>query len=299
MPLAGVIFDFDGVLADSEPVHLQVFQTVLDSIGDHVDAPRSTTRSTSGYSDRDAFVQVLKDRGLAIEDARLEALLETKKELFPQAIGDHALYPGAADCIARVAADVPVAIASGALRHEIELILARSGLDGRFPVIVAAGETPRSKPAPDPYARAFALLGTSGALRAGCHTGRRRRHRGLGVGTAVGARRWPADDGGADLVRQGQPAQRRRVGAVDRGRHDPRARGPGRPDGAPARDAPRSRRVRGAGAASGRGRPRGGRPAAGARRVPGRARRRHACRSCRRSSSARRHSCRRRRHPAT
>ena len=33
MPLAAVIFDFDGVLADSEPVHLRVFQTVLDSIG--------------------------------------------------------------------------------------------------------------------------------------------------------------------------------------------------------------------------------------------------------------------------
>jgi beta-phosphoglucomutase len=85
--------------------------------------------------------------------------------LFPQAIGDHALYPGAADCIARVAAEVPVAIASGALRHEIELILERSGLQGRFPVIVAAGETPRSKPAPDPYARAFDLLRSSGALR--------------------------------------------------------------------------------------------------------------------------------------
>ena len=58
---------------------------------------------------------MLRDRGVTIEDASLEALLETKKELFPQAIGDHALYPGAAECIARVAAHVPVAIASGAL----------------------------------------------------------------------------------------------------------------------------------------------------------------------------------------
>ncbi len=94
-------------------------------------------------------------------------LLETKHGLFPDAIGDHALYPGAAECVARVAAHVPVAIASGAIRHEIELILDRSGLRSRFPVIVAAGETPRSKPAPDPYARAFELLQESGALRAG------------------------------------------------------------------------------------------------------------------------------------
>jgi beta-phosphoglucomutase len=164
--LAAVIFDFDGVLADSEPVHLQVFQTVLDSVGITL-APEEYYAKYLGYSDRDAFIHVFRDRGVPIEEASLEALLDTKKDLFPQAIGDHALYPGAADCIARVAEHVPVAIASGALRHEIELILTRSGLEGRFPVIVAAGETPRSKPAPDPYARAFDLLETAGHLRIG------------------------------------------------------------------------------------------------------------------------------------
>lgn len=166
MALAGVIFDFDGVLADSEPAHLQVFQAVLDSIGVSLTAEDYYARYL-GFSDRDAFVHVLRDRGMALPDDELDALLETKKTLFPQAIGDHALYPGAAECVARVAAQVPVAIASGALRNEIELILDRSGLRPHFPLIVAAGETPRSKPAPDPYARAFALLRERGALREG------------------------------------------------------------------------------------------------------------------------------------
>ena len=164
--LAGVIFDFDGVLADSEPVHLQVFQTVLDQIGITLTAEEYYERYL-GYSDRDAFAEVFRDRGVTMEAAEVDALLERKKGLFPQAIGDHALYDGAAACVAHVAAHVPVAIASGALRHEIELILNRTGLRARFPVIVAAGETPRSKPAPDPYARAFELLRESGALRAG------------------------------------------------------------------------------------------------------------------------------------
>jgi len=161
-----VIFDFDGVLADSEPVHLHVFQTVLDGIGITLTAEEYYARYL-GYCDRDAFIHVLRDRGVSLADADLEVLLETKQGLFPEAIGNHALYPGAAECVARVAAHVPVAIASGAVRHEIELILDRSGLRNRFPVIVAAGETPRSKPAPDPYARAFELLQGSGALRAG------------------------------------------------------------------------------------------------------------------------------------
>ena len=156
-----VIFDFDGVLADSEPVHLHVFQTVLVQIGVTLTAEEYYAKYL-GYSDRDAFIHVLRDRGLSIGEPELASLLETKKALFPQAIGDHALYPGAAECVARVAARVPIAIASGALRPEIELILDRSGLRAQFPIIVAAGETPRSKPHPDPYARAYELLRRGG-----------------------------------------------------------------------------------------------------------------------------------------
>lgn len=166
MPLAAVIFDFDGVLADSEPVHLHVFQAVLDQVGITL-SPEEYYAKYLGYSDRDAFLHVFADRGRSLGDAELEALLTTKQDLFPQAVGDHTLYPGAAACVATVAARVPVAIASGALRSEIELILDRSDLRHRFPIIVAAGETPRSKPHPDPYARAFELLRDSGRLRGG------------------------------------------------------------------------------------------------------------------------------------
>ena len=55
------------------------------------------------------------------------------------------LYPGARDCVLAVGDACPIAIASGALRHEIEMILAGGGLEGVVPVIVAAGETPRGK----------------------------------------------------------------------------------------------------------------------------------------------------------
>ena len=72
--------------------------------------------------------------------------------------GSHGLYPGAADCIRRWAAEAPIAVASGALRAEIDAVLGRTGLRRYFTTIVAAGETPRSKPAPDPYLRAVELL---------------------------------------------------------------------------------------------------------------------------------------------
>jgi beta-phosphoglucomutase-like phosphatase (HAD superfamily) len=68
------------------------------------------------------------------------------------------LFPGAADFIRAAAAAVPLAIASGALTHEIEAILDRTGLRSLVPVIVGADQTEHSKPHPDPYATAFAKL---------------------------------------------------------------------------------------------------------------------------------------------
>lgn len=163
MTLGAVIFDFDGVLADSEPLHLAAFQEVLTTIGITLTRDEYYAQYL-GYSDRDAFVHVCRDRGVPLDAARLDALLATKQDVFPQLVGEHGLFPGAAACLDRIAAEVPIAIASGALRHEIELMLDRGGLAGRVPIIVAAGETPRSKPAPDPYARAFDLLVADGYL---------------------------------------------------------------------------------------------------------------------------------------
>jgi beta-phosphoglucomutase len=68
------------------------------------------------------------------------------------------LFPGAADFIRTAAAAVPIAIASGALTHEIEDVLERAGLRELFPVIVGADQTMRSKPDPEPYQSAFTRL---------------------------------------------------------------------------------------------------------------------------------------------
>ena len=87
------------------------------------------------------------------------------------------LYPGAAPCVERLAAAWPLGIASGALRHEIELMLRGGGLHDAFRFIVAAGDTDRTKPAPDPYLRAAELHGVA--------AGGLRRHRGLALGPPV------------------------------------------------------------------------------------------------------------------
>jgi beta-phosphoglucomutase len=68
------------------------------------------------------------------------------------------LFPGAREFIHRAAAAVPIAIASGALRHEIDEIIGAAGVAKLFTAIVASGDTPLSKPSPDPYRLAFERL---------------------------------------------------------------------------------------------------------------------------------------------
>lgn len=157
MKLQAVVFDFDGVLANSEPLHLQVYQVLLRDEGIPFSADEYYA-SYLGFDDIGVFEALARDKGLRV-DGRMQALIDRKTEIFQALVtqGD-VLFEAAEDRLRAVAAAVPIAIASGALREEIDLILAGRGLAGLVPVIVAAGDTPRGKPAPDPYRQAVNLL---------------------------------------------------------------------------------------------------------------------------------------------
>ncbi|MDP6580489.1 MAG: HAD family phosphatase [Vicinamibacterales bacterium] len=158
MPLAGVIFDFDGVLANSEPLHLRVYREVLAPHGVNLAAADYYNRYL-GFDDVGVFRAVAEDSGWELSEETLVELIRVKGERFDTlAEQGETLFPGAADCVRRLAAEVPIAIASGALRPEIEAMLATAGLSHYFKAIVASGDTPRSKPSPDPYVRAVELL---------------------------------------------------------------------------------------------------------------------------------------------
>ena len=155
--IQAIVFDFDGVLADSEPLHLATYQEIFSSLGVTLTREDYYARYL-GYDDEGVFRAVARDHGFAIDEARIAALIAQKSDVFDDLIARReVLYPGAADCIERLAREYPLGIASGALKHEIELILGRYDLRRYFNFIVASGDTPSSKPAPDPYLRAAQL----------------------------------------------------------------------------------------------------------------------------------------------
>jgi beta-phosphoglucomutase len=161
--ISAIVFDFDGVLVDSEPLHLRSYQEVLEPLG--ISLPREEYYARYlGYDDVGVFRGVAESRRVALDDRQIGALIAEKTRVFDELIaGGCVLYPGAAECIARLAAEWPLGIASGAIRAEIEAMLAGNALDRYFRFIVAAGETPAGKPSPDPYRRAVELHGVAPA----------------------------------------------------------------------------------------------------------------------------------------
>lgn len=161
MSLRGVVFDFDGVIANTEPLHLGAYQDVLADTPLSLD-PEEYYERYLGYDDVGVFTALSRDQGVALETKDVRRLIEAKGRRFEARIqgdgGDGVLFPDAAACIERLAARLPLAIASGALHAEIETILTNARLRHHFRAIVAADDVPKSKPAPDPYQRAVALL---------------------------------------------------------------------------------------------------------------------------------------------
>ena len=112
-----------------------------------------------GFDDVGVFRALGAERGLKWTTERVIELVARKAVRMEALERDvSVLFPGAEDAIRRAAAVVPVAIASGALGMEIRRVLDRAHLTPCFQAIVAAEDTPASKPAPDPYLKAVALL---------------------------------------------------------------------------------------------------------------------------------------------
>lgn len=150
--IAAIVFDFDGVIADSEPLHYEAFVAVARRFGLEFDYA-TYQRRYIGFDDRDAFRAMLETIGDPVaDDARIAELTHEKAHTFEAHVhaGIDAL-PGAIELVRAASTAMPVAIASGATRRDIDLILDKLGLRDCFELIVSADDVARSKPDPETY----------------------------------------------------------------------------------------------------------------------------------------------------
>ena len=165
--LNAVIFDFDGIIVDSEPMHYQAFQRILEPL--RKGFPWEEYCATYiGFDDRDAFREVFKAAGEKICSRDVKHLISEKAEIFQQLIreGQATPLPGAVELIKSIPRKLPIALCSGALREDIIPILGNLGIENSFSVIVTAEDTKKSKPDPAPYKLALEKLGEDNAATA-------------------------------------------------------------------------------------------------------------------------------------
>lgn len=157
-----VLFDCDGVIADSEPLHLRAFQEVLAPLAITI-TPAEYQDRYLGLDDRGVFAEALRAHGRPADAATVAALTATKAAGLRRVLErETRIYPGVVELVRALAA-LPLAVVSGALRDEVDIILRAAGVRDAFRVIVGAEDVAAGKPDPEGFVRALAELGRGGA----------------------------------------------------------------------------------------------------------------------------------------
>jgi beta-phosphoglucomutase len=156
--MRAALFDFDGVLVDSEPLHMGALRDALAPEGIPIDEGEYR-RTYLGYDDRGSIRVALESNGIGWSPERMERILARKAAAFEALIPSVPFFPGARELVRGLAREIPVGIASGALRDEIEAILRAGALLDAFSAIVGGDEVSHCKPHPEPYLTAMTRIG--------------------------------------------------------------------------------------------------------------------------------------------
>lgn len=152
-----ILFDFNGVIIDDEPLQLQAYQEALKPEG--IALTERDYYESLGMDEVTFVISAFERAGKELSDAALTRVLKRKSELHRRMLeNDLPFFPGVVDFIKACARRYTLGIVSMSRRREIEEILARAELDRLFPVIVSADEVQVCKPHPECFNRAFMLL---------------------------------------------------------------------------------------------------------------------------------------------
>lgn len=159
LSLRAVIFDCDGILVDTEPLHYRAFQKILAPLGLAHDFQHYMEHFI-GFDDRDAFLHAFKEGGRHLDALTLESLINAKAKALQEEIEQGVrTFPGVVELVRELwGRGTPMAVASGALRHEVHAFVKSLGLNGAFCAVVAADDVKKSKPDPETYILALERL---------------------------------------------------------------------------------------------------------------------------------------------
>lgn len=161
MTLKAILFDFNGVIINDEPIHERLLGDLLITENLRPD-PQEFAELCLGRSDRACLIDVFQRRGRMLNEADLERLLASKANAYVQALSRMdklPIYAGLEDLIYKCRiADLKLAVVSGARRGEVEQVLEQANLSQYFSLVVTSDDVDTSKPDPQGYLQAVEQL---------------------------------------------------------------------------------------------------------------------------------------------
>jgi len=157
--IRAVIFDFDGVLADTEELHYLSYQKVLKPMGLGFTYEEYAAR----YMAFDSFgcmKQRASDQGRFTEDGEVHSWVSAKNDAYQDIVATAEIppLPGAVEAVTFAASQGPVAVCTGAVLQDVDGLLDGFGLKPFLSAIVTADDVAVSKPDPESYALACSRL---------------------------------------------------------------------------------------------------------------------------------------------
>jgi beta-phosphoglucomutase len=155
MPPKAILFDFDGVIADTGNHHIAAWQRTLAVMGWHI-ADEVAARSAE-IDDREFLAELFNERGITA--GKIEDWVRRKQVVAVGLLREAPrLFPGVVDLVRQVRGRVRLAVVSSTWRENIEAVLDTAGLADSFDLIVGKEDVTAVKPAPEAYQLALKRL---------------------------------------------------------------------------------------------------------------------------------------------
>jgi HAD superfamily hydrolase (TIGR01509 family) len=156
--IKAIIFDMDGVLVNTEPMHVEIEKNLFASLNLDISDKEHATflgRSTEAMWNELVFKYNLPYKVDELIQSNKRAIID-----FLSSIGEIVLMPGIKSALEKISGmNIPMALASSSDMQTIGIIMSRTGLDKCFIHKLSAETVGKSKPEPDIFLHAAALLG--------------------------------------------------------------------------------------------------------------------------------------------